>query len=443
MPRVALIGQPYIQLGARRDGRSDQLTVVWRRPKDDPEAKFEYRQRGDWTSATTSHTTVDVNGIEPYAVEQAEMASLEPGVTVQYRISLAGQTITGSTVAPKSDTQTFRMVVFGDCAQGTEGQRAIAYQTALVKPDFVAITGDIVYANGRISEYDTKFWPVYGANRLDPSEGAPLLKSTLFVGATGNHDTAGVSFDKSPDSLAYFLHWRQPLNGPVLTAGQPNAPKVKGADELVKRFAEGAGANYPSGANFSFDYGSAHCVVIDSNTYVDWTDEKLRTWLTNDLRKPRTTVWKFVFFHHPPFHSSVTHAGDKQMRVLAGLFEKEGVDVVFAGHVHNYQRSHPIQIEGKESLDKSILALNDWKVDTTFDGEKNTKPKGVIYLVDGGGGAGLYDPAIETSKDRWLPFQAAYFARHCFSVVDVDRKRFSLRQVDRDGKELDRFVIEK
>jgi len=36
-------------------------------------------------------------------------------------------------------------------------------------------------------------------------------------------------------------------------------------------------------SNFSYDYGNAHWTVIDSDTYVDWTDSTLKAWVANDL----------------------------------------------------------------------------------------------------------------------------------------------------------------
>ena len=50
------------------------------------------------------------------------------------------------------------------------------------KPDFVMITGDIVYGKGLASEYRTKYWPIYNSDEASPSVGAPLLRSTLFRG---------------------------------------------------------------------------------------------------------------------------------------------------------------------------------------------------------------------------------------------------------------------
>ena len=97
-------------------------------------------------------------------------------------------------------------------------------------------------------------------------------------------------------------------------------------------------------ANFSFDYGDAHWTVLDSNPYVDWTDPDLRGWVERDLAAAQDATWRFVAFHHPPFNSSQAHFGDQRMRVLADVFEAGRVDIVWSGHVHNYQRTYPAHL---------------------------------------------------------------------------------------------------
>src|SRR5262249_37988607 len=197
----------------------------------------------------------------------------------------------------------------------------------------------IVYNSGRISEYRKRFFPVYNADEASPEVGAPLLRSTLFIAAPGNHDIFERDLGTYPDGLAYFLYWAQPLNGPLETVGSPNTPTLEGAEKNWTPFLEAAGKNYPRMANFSFDYSNAHWIVLDSNSYVNWTDPSLRAWISKDLTSAKSATWRFVGFHHPGFSSSKVHFEDQWMRVLSDVFEQGAVDVVFAGHVHNYQRS--------------------------------------------------------------------------------------------------------
>jgi len=60
--------------------------------------------------------------------------------------------------------------VFGDCAQMTDGQRAIANQVMQAKPDFLFITGDIVLLSGKDSRVSREIFPLlqHRGNAADP-----------------------------------------------------------------------------------------------------------------------------------------------------------------------------------------------------------------------------------------------------------------------------------
>ena len=163
-----------------------------------------------------------------------------------------------------------------------------------------------------------------------------------FVAAPGNHDVAGPRPGAVPRRPGLFLYWDQPLNGPIGREGGPLVPRLYGPEANRTAFLQAAGPAYPRMANFSFDYGNAHWTVLDSNPYVDWTDPDLRGWVERDLAAAQDATWRFVAFHHPPFNSSRAHFGDQRMRVLADVFEAGGVDIVWTGHVHNYQRTFPL-----------------------------------------------------------------------------------------------------
>ena len=82
-----------------------------------------------------------------------------------------------------------------------------------------------------------------------------------------------------------------------------------------------AGDRYPRMANYSYDYGNVHWLCLDANTYMDWTDEKMRAWVRQDLMSVPKGVWKVVVFHHPPFTSNRKHQREQGMRFLADIFE--------------------------------------------------------------------------------------------------------------------------
>jgi hypothetical protein len=175
-------------------------------------------------------------GIPPHVVYRVRIEGLVPGEEFSYRVLKSGDPVFLATArARKSVTQSYRFVLFGDCAQGTPSARTVAYRVSQAKPDFVFITGDIVYTAGRISEYREKFFPVYNADEAAADIGAPLIRSTLFIAAPGNHDTALANFARFPDALAYFLYWDQPLNGPVPPPDATGVAHVPTGDPIARQ----------------------------------------------------------------------------------------------------------------------------------------------------------------------------------------------------------------
>lgn len=455
--------EPYLQLGnAPKLESKTELTVLWHTADRDGAWSTEYRLDGkdEWVKAETKQLRRVAPG-EPAPVETpaapvpkavgpivrvaahrvwgAVLRDLPNGKPLRYRISLDGNAVfEAAALSRKSASQDYRFVVTGDIAQGTAEQRAVAFHAYQAKPDFVAVAGDIVYGRGLISEYRTKFFPIYNADKPDAKVGAPLLRSVPFIAAPGNHDVGGNNLGTNPDGLAYFLYWSQPLNGPVASVG---ATQVLGPEANRGGFRHSAGEQFPRMANFSFDYGNAHWTVIDSNKYADWTADDLREWLKRDLASAKSAKWRFVLFHHPGFNSSKAHFNDQWMRIVAPVFEEGKVDVVFAGHVHNYQRSFPLkfvpepgawrnEVKGALSLDKK------------YDGVKHTKPDGVIYLVTGAGGAKLYNPEQSGATDSWQSFTTKFVSNvNSFTLVDVDGGKATFRQIDKAGNEVDRFVV--
>ena len=378
------------------------------------------------------------------------LTGLVPGAAFTYRLRRAGEVVfTAEGRAPKAAGQSYRFALFGDCGAGTAEERAVAYQAYQARPDFLLIAGDIVYTRGRMSEYREKFWPVYDADVASPTTGAPLLRSTLAIAAPGNHDVAGRDLGQYPDGLAYYSYWDQPLNGPIGQEGGPLHPLLYGPEANRTAFLQAAGPAYPRMTNFSFDYGNAHWTVLDSNSYVDWTDPDLRAWIERDLAAAKDATWRFVAFHHPPFNSSRAHFGDQRMRVLVDLFEAGKVDVVWTGHVHNYQRTFPLTFAVDRGPDGKAVRLVDrisgrWTLDTSFDGRINTRPRGIIYVTTGAGGANLYNVEQDDTPTSWQPYTFKLISRvNSLTIADVDGPTLIVRQVAADGQELDRFVVTK
>lgn len=453
--------KPYLQIGHERPSsgpKLDRLELLWQtRDHPNPEriawmVDTRADEHAPWkpVGAPTARR-VGVEGIPALRTYRAAMTNLPPGQSFEYRIRRSGEVVfqaRGSTPRPAGQPQ--RFVVFGDCAADTPDQRAVAYQTYQARPDYVVITGDIVYPRGRVSEYLNHFFPVYNNEAATPEQGAPLLRSTVFLATPGNHDLIERDLDRIPDGLAYFYYWSQPLNGPELAADSPSGPRLSGSEANRQAFLEGAGPTYPRMTNFSIDLGDIHWVMLDSNPYMDWTDPALRGWLEADLAGAAGAAWRVVAFHHPPFHSSKAHSEDQRMRVLAPVFEKGGVSVVFGGHVHNYERSRPLRFvadppppgSGSKPYGSGGQVAGKWTLDTTFDGAEHNRPDGVVYLVTGAGGARLYDPNQNDDPASWKDFTARFVSViHSLTIVDATPDVLKFQQVSDEGREVDRFVI--
>ena len=111
-----------------------------------------------------------------------------------------------------------------------------------------------------------------------------------------------------------------------------------GPEANKKAFLDAAGKAFPRMANFSFDYGNAHWTVLDANATSTGPTASSAAWVARDLAAAKGATWRFVGFHQPGFNSSKKHFDEQHMRLLAPVFEAGKVDVVFNGHVHNYQR---------------------------------------------------------------------------------------------------------
>ena len=184
-PKVAagpILVKPYLQLGHAQAAR--QVVLVWHTTDADMAWKVDYRPgtgRRWQTAPAPTFGRVAVAGIEPHRVYHVDLTALEPGQVFGYRVSDDGKAVfQAEGRAPKAADQPHRFVVFGDCGADTPEERAIAFRTFLSKPDFVMITGDIVYGKGLISEYRTKFWPILNADAASPCAGAHSCGRLFF-----------------------------------------------------------------------------------------------------------------------------------------------------------------------------------------------------------------------------------------------------------------------
>jgi hypothetical protein len=147
--------------------------------------------------------------------------------------------------------------------------------------------------------------------------------------------------------------------------------------------------------------GDVQLFFLDSNAVTAGQT----AWLEQQLSQSSAT-WKIALFHHPPYTCG-GHSGDTDVvRSWVPLFESYGVQLVLAGHDHNYQRFAPLN--------------------------------GVRYVVDGGGGAGLYSLR---RCPRSYPATVRRFAEHGFLYVSTTDEQLDVSAVDLRGRVRDHFAV--
>jgi hypothetical protein len=249
--------------------------------------------------------------------------------------------------------------VVGDTGTGGKKQAAVAGLLERMKPSLVLLTGDVVYPKGGYGSYGPNFFAPY----------RELLKTAPILPALGNHDVA------TRDGEPYLGTFKLPRNNPRNT----------------ERY-------------YSFDKGNAHFVSLDSELYHDdgeGSPAAQKAWLARDLASTGKP-WKFVYLHRP-LYSSSEHGSDTGIRKdLEPVLSRNGVDIVFSGHDHDYERTEKIE--------------------------------GVTYVVTGGGGQRLY----KAGKSDWTAVSAS---EHNAVKVRIQGKNLYLEALRPDGKVIDQLAL--
>lgn len=142
-----------------------------------------------------------------------------------------------------------------------------------------------------------------------------------------------------------------------------------------------------SGLYYSFDYATAHVIVLNTND-ADATNGLSDTqfeWLKADLEANKDDKWIFVLMHKS-LYSGGSHSFDgdvEAMRAqLVPVFYKYGVDLVLAGHDHTYTVTECLDGNGdpvsRASYDNGIITMD-------------ANGSGVMYVTLGTIGTKFYD----------------------------------------------------
>ncbi len=123
---------------------------------------------------------------------------------------------------------------------------------------------------------------------------------------------------------------------PLLDAGVTFHPTIGNHDLADGRPDEAVDVSGLPNRYYSFVRGPITFVALDTNRL----DRRQVEWLSETLACS-TTPWQVVYMHHPPY-SSGRHGSDLRVRrAIESIVVRAGVELVLAGHDHNYERTRP------------------------------------------------------------------------------------------------------
>jgi Icc-related predicted phosphoesterase len=188
---------------------------------------------------------------------------------------------------------------------------------------------------------------------------------------------------------------------------------------------------------YSFDFKNVH--VLTMATQLDYKKgSKQFNFVKNDLEKAAQDPkikWIIVNFHRPTYTSpngcsASSCEGSKTLRdVYHPLFDKNNVDLVLAGHVHNYQRTFPLEHNDDKPSKPTITSTNK---------QNYNNPDGEIYAIVGTGGINFY--SLDGKKSFIASQQASRFG---VLHLDITDKKLAGTFLGNDGSVRDEFSITK
>mmetsp|Transcript_21244 Transcript_21244/g.53472 ORF Transcript_21244/g.53472 Transcript_21244/m.53472 type:complete len:454 (-) Transcript_21244:7-1368(-) len=223
--------------------------------------------------------------------------------------------------------QSLTFTVIGDLGQTEFSQSTVMHVLADPEQQATIIAGDLSYADGNQSRWDR-----WGALF------EPLLSSRVFQPAVGNHEIE--IKDKDRGSLRQLRLGRE-------AGGWDYTPFLAYQARFVHSGPdEPRGLGMSSSLYYSYSAGPAHFLHLASYApFGDGSEQKV--WLEKELASVdrARTPWVFAVVHAPWYNSNKAHQGEveeaEMRQSMEGMLCRGGVDAVFAGHVHAYERVGP------------------------------------------------------------------------------------------------------
>jgi 3',5'-cyclic AMP phosphodiesterase CpdA len=380
----ALLRYPYLQ-----QLNPTSVMLVWTTAEPGPS---ELRYSPDLSfsqvvSATSTFKSVAAPApYDQYYEHVARLDNLTPGTTYHYALYTQGARLIPATPlqfqTPPVDACTFEVAILGDTGNNSQKARDVRDQAQARSFDFAINLGDLAYNDGAFGELEERYFNMYRT----------ILSEKMIWPTLGNHET---STDNGAPYLDVF-----------------HLPEQALAPAEHERY-------------YSFDYGTAHFVVLDTESSLlrisDSTLDDMADWLEADLAATGR-FWKIVVMHRPWYVSVDRQHRPAIYNHLIPRFEAYGVDLVLTAHDHLYERTYPIKADQRS---------------TVLDG-------GVVYITNGeGGGQGRagYD-FVEPPPD-WSAFRSkhsdpeGFLYEASYTHLYIDNGLLKLMTIDDQGNVLD------
>ncbi|PWA83377.1 Iron/zinc purple acid phosphatase-like C-terminal domain-containing protein [Artemisia annua] len=353
---ISLAGDKHIRVTwTTSDSSSPSLVEYGTSP-----GEYTYRGHGD----TTSYSYLLYNS---GTIHHTVIGPLDHNTVYYYRCGGQGPELSFKT-PPSELPVTF--AVAGDLGQ-TGWTKSTLDHIDLCEYDLHLLPGDLSYA-----DYIQSRWDTWG-NLVQP-----LASARPWMVTQGNHEKENIPFFK--DGFESFnARWKMPY--------------------------EESGST--SNLYYSFEVAGAHVVMLGSYTDYDENSDQYN-WLKADLSSVdrEKTPWLLALFHVPWYNSNNAHQGegDKMMEAMEPLLYAAGVDIVFAGHVHAYERTKRV-----------------------YNGKSD--PCGAVHVTigDGGNKEGLQSKYKDPSPE-WSVFREASFGHGELKLVNSTHAFWSWHRNDDD-----------
>jgi len=244
------------------------------------------------------------------------LTPLDADTTYYYRVA-GGEVLSLTTArAPEMADVPTRFGLTGDLGQTSDSNNTIHHMLA-AQVSMVLHAGDLSYADCFQPRWDT-----YGLLA------DPLASRTPWMTVAGNHEVEALS-----------------------TCGSSLNASFAAYDVRYGALMPHAESGSSSTQYYSFESGGMHVIMLGS--YVDDVPAAdamaaQLAWLKADLATVNRsrTPWLVGVLHAPWYNSNTAHQHEKEESELRDAMEamlyEARLDLMFAGHVHAYERSHRV-----------------------------------------------------------------------------------------------------